>query len=58
MSRLLRLITAAFGDEVRADRLQFPASVFACKLPRERFAAAASVLKNAHALLVAEWATD
>jgi len=58
VSRLLRLLTAAFGDEVRADRSQFPTTVFACKLPRERFAAAGSVLKKAHALLVAEWATD
>jgi Ni,Fe-hydrogenase III large subunit/Ni,Fe-hydrogenase III component G len=58
VSRLLRLLTAAFGDEVRVNRSQFPATVFACKLPRERFADAGGVLKNAHALLVAEWATD
>jgi Ni,Fe-hydrogenase III large subunit/Ni,Fe-hydrogenase III component G len=58
VSRLLRLLTAAFGDEVRRDASQLPATVFACTLPRERFAAAAAELKQAHALLVAEWATD
>lgn len=58
MSRLLRLLTAAFGNEIRAERSQFPASVFACTLPSERFADAAGEMKRAHALLVAEWAAD
>ena len=58
MSRLFRLLKAAFGDKVRADARQFPAAVIACVLPRERFADAASEMKKAHALLVAEWATD
>jgi len=58
MSRLFRLLKAAFGDKVRADARQFPAAVVACVLPRERFADAGKELKKAHALLVAEWATD
>jgi Ni,Fe-hydrogenase III large subunit/Ni,Fe-hydrogenase III component G len=58
MSRLFRTLAAALGDQVRADASQFPASVVACAVPRERFADAAATLKAAHAMLVAEWATD
>ena len=58
MSRLLRLLKAALGDKVRGDARQFPASVVACILPRERFADAGGEMKKAHALLVAEWTTD
>ena len=58
MSRLFRLLKAALGDKARADARQFPASVVACVLPRERFADAGREMKKAHALLVAEWATD
>jgi len=58
MSRLLRLLKATLGDKVRIDARQFPAAVAACLLPRERFADAGVEMKKAHALLVAEWATD
>ncbi len=58
MSRLFRILKAAFGDEVRADTRQFPSSVRACSVPRARFADAGVELKAAYALLVAEWATD
>jgi Ni,Fe-hydrogenase III large subunit/Ni,Fe-hydrogenase III component G len=58
VSRLLRLLKAALGDKLRVDARQLPVSVVACILPRERFADAAREMKQAHALLVAEWATD
>jgi Ni,Fe-hydrogenase III large subunit/Ni,Fe-hydrogenase III component G len=58
VSRLLRLLKGAFGDELRVDKRQLPLAVAACTLPRARFAEAAATLKAAHALLVAEWATD
>ena len=58
MSRLFRVLSGALGDEVCVDPTQFPASVVACTVPRERFADAAAALKAAHAMLVAEWATD
>ena len=58
MSRLFRLLKASLGDKLRVDTRQLPASVVACILPRERFADAAREMKQAHALLVAEWATD
>jgi Ni,Fe-hydrogenase III large subunit/Ni,Fe-hydrogenase III component G len=58
MSRLFRLLKAALGDKVRTDQRQFPTTVVACVLPRERFADAGREMKKAHALLVAEWVTD
>jgi Ni,Fe-hydrogenase III large subunit/Ni,Fe-hydrogenase III component G len=58
VSRLLDVLTAAIGAEARADARQRPGPVVACTLPRGRFADAAAVLKAAHAMLVAEWATD
>ena len=58
MSRLFRLLKAAFGKEVCADSSQFPVSVVACTVPSKRFADAGAELKKAYALLVAEWATD
>jgi Ni,Fe-hydrogenase III large subunit/Ni,Fe-hydrogenase III component G len=58
VSRLYRLLKASFGDKIRVDARQFPASVVACILARERFADAGKEMKKAHALLVAEWASD
>jgi len=58
VSRLFRTLQTALGTELRADAGQFPPSVVACAVPRERFAEAAAAMKAAHALLVAEWASD
>ncbi|MHB8834734.1 MAG: hydrogenase large subunit [Candidatus Methylomirabilia bacterium] len=58
MSRLLRVLKSALGLVVRADPSQFPTSLAACTVPSDRFADAGGEMKKAHALLVAEWATD
>ena len=58
MSRLLRVLKSALGLVVRADSSQFPTSLAACTVPGDRFADAGGEMKKAHALLVAEWATD
>jgi Ni,Fe-hydrogenase III component G len=58
VSRLARLLAAALGGEVRPDAAQRPATIGACAVPRMLFAEAAAAMKEAHALLVAEWAAD
>jgi Ni,Fe-hydrogenase III large subunit/Ni,Fe-hydrogenase III component G len=58
VSRLYRALEAEFGDEVRRTPELRPASVVACAVARRRFDEVAAVLKGAHAMLVAEWATD
>ncbi len=58
MARLKDTILAAFGADAKADSSQYPSSVPALVVPRERFAEAAKTLKKEYALLAAEWATD
>ncbi|HEY5998197.1 MAG TPA: NADH-quinone oxidoreductase subunit C [bacterium] len=58
MSRLLHSLAEALGADVAADASLRPASVAGCAVPRARFAEAGAVLKDAHAMLVAEWAAD
>lgn len=58
MSMLKDALIAAFGDELRFEDSQHPASVTSCVVQRDRFAEAAKVMKKAYALLTAEWATD
>jgi Ni,Fe-hydrogenase III large subunit/Ni,Fe-hydrogenase III component G len=58
MSRLAGVLRRALGGAVRTDAGQFPSTVAACAVPRELLAQAAARLKEAHALLVAEWAAD
>jgi Ni,Fe-hydrogenase III large subunit/Ni,Fe-hydrogenase III component G len=58
LSRLFDVLRTVLGEAVSATAGQYPATTAACSVPRELFAEAAKRLKNAHALLVAEWAAD
>lgn len=58
MSILRDALISALGPDVRFDKGQFPASVVSCAVPRRKFVEAAKAMKNAYALLAAEWATD
>ena len=58
MSKLKETILSIFGADAKQDEGQYPSSVAAVLVPRERFAEAAKALKKAYALLAAEWATD
>lgn len=58
MSILRDALISALGPEVRLDKGQFPASVVSFVVPRRKFVEAAKAMKNAYALLAAEWATD
>lgn len=58
MSLLRNALTAALGADVRYDEGRYPSAVTVCTISRENFAEAAKVMKNAYALLAAEWAAD
>jgi Ni,Fe-hydrogenase III large subunit/Ni,Fe-hydrogenase III component G len=58
MSTLIEALFSVMGTDVQLDRRQSPSSVICCTVPGERFAEAAGTLKNAYALLAAEWAAD
>lgn len=58
MSMLADALTSSLGTAVQFDKRQYPHSVIACTVPRDKFGRAAKALKKAYALLAAEWATD
>ena len=59
MSMLKKAILSSLGRDVEFIKgYQYPGSVHYCTVPGEKFAEAAKVMKDAYALLAAEWATD
>ncbi len=58
MSILRDALLSALGPDVQFDKGQFPASMVSCVVPRRKFVETAKAMKNAYALLAAEWATD
>lgn len=58
MSILRDALISALGPDVRFDNSQFPASMVSCVVPRRKFVEAAKAMRNAYALLAAEWAAD
>jgi Ni,Fe-hydrogenase III large subunit/Ni,Fe-hydrogenase III component G len=58
MSKLKDTILSTFGADAKQLEGQYPSSVAAFLVPRERFAEAAKTLKKEYALLAAEWAAD
>ena len=58
MTTLNNIITSTFGTDAIQDTNQYPATVPAYQIPRERFAEIAKAMKTAGARLAAEWATD
>ena len=59
MSMLKKAILSSLGRDVEFIKgYQYPGSVHYCTVPWEKFAEAAKVMKDAYALLAAEWATD
>jgi Ni,Fe-hydrogenase III large subunit/Ni,Fe-hydrogenase III component G len=58
MSKLKDTLLSTFGPDAKPTEGQFPLSVTAIIIPRQRFAEAAKVLRKEYALLAAEWATD
>ena len=59
MSMLKNAMLSSLGRDVEfVEGYQHPGSVHYCAVPGEKFAEAAQVMKDAYALLAAEWATD